>query len=486
MVAQPVGSKIDAPLARRLVRRSFLKTLLGTTGLVAASSLLAACGNQASTPAPSKPAEPAKPAENKPAEAAKPTAPAAAAPAATTAPAAAKPAAGGGGKLEMFSWWTTGGEEAGLKAMYALFEKSHPGVEIVNQAVAGAAGSNAKAVLKTRMQGGDPPDSFQVHMGHELTDGYVAANQVEPIDDLYKSEGFETAFPKGVLEIVSANNNYWSVPVNIHRANVLWFNKKVLSDNQINPPETFDDFFSAAEKLKGKGITPLALGDKEPFASAHLFETVLLGTLGADAYKGLWTGATKWDDAKVTTALENLKKMLGYINSDHAALTWDQANDQLIAGKAAMTVMGDWTNGDYTQKKFNDYGWTLAPGTKGIFDALSDTFALPKNAKNRQNAVDWLKLAGSVEGQDAFNPLKGSIPANVNAGKASGYNDYLKSTMKDWTSHTIVPSVVHGAAAKDGWAQSYTDAINSFVTKQDVASTQKALAAACGDAGVCK
>ena len=85
------------------------------------------------------------------------------------------PAGKPGGRLEMFSWWTTGGEEAGLKAMYAIFEKSHPGVEIVNQAVAGAAGSNAKAVLKTRMQGGDPPDSFQVHMGRELTDGYVAA-----------------------------------------------------------------------------------------------------------------------------------------------------------------------------------------------------------------------------------------------------------------------------------------------------------------------
>src|SRR5687768_6003861 len=79
-----------------------------------------------------------------------------------------------GGKLEMFSWWTTGGEEAGLKALYALYQETNSGVEIINQAVAGAAGSDAKAVLKNRMLGGDPPDSFQVHMGHELIDGYVA------------------------------------------------------------------------------------------------------------------------------------------------------------------------------------------------------------------------------------------------------------------------------------------------------------------------
>jgi glucose/mannose transport system substrate-binding protein len=399
----------------------------------------------------------------------------------TTATAA--PATGGeaGGKLEMFSWWTTGGEEAGLKAMYGILETQKPGVEIINQAVAGAAGADAKAVLKTRMQGGDPPDAFQVHMGQELIAGYVKAGQVEPLDDLFKSEGWETAFPKGVLDIISSDGHYWSVPVNIHRANVLWYNKKVFADNNLTPPETFEDFFTVAEALKAKNITPLALGDQVPFASAHLFETVLLGTMGPDKYKGLWTGDTDWNGPEVTQSLENMKRMLGYINSDHAALTWDQANDLLIQGKAAMTIMGDWANGDYTAKKFTDYGWAQAPGTKGMFQALSDTFAMPKGAKNRDNALAWLKLAGSVEGQDAFNPLKGSIPARSDAGKVEGYNEYLKSTMADWTSHTIVPSVTHGAAASDGWAQAYTDAINSFVTNQDVAAAQKSLAQAAAD-----
>ncbi len=407
---------------------------------------------------------------------------------------AATPASGGqstggqtaAGKLEMFSWWTTGGEEAGLKALYGLYKQTNPNVEIVNQAVAGAAGSDAKAVLKTRMQGGDPPDSFQVHMGHELTDGYVAADQVEPLDDLYKSEGWDKAFPKGVLDIVSANGHFWSVPVNIHRANVLWYNKNVFADNNLQPPETFDDFFKVADALKAKGITALALGDKVEFASAHLFETVLVGTLGPDGYKGLWTGTTKWDDPKVTQALETFKKMLGYVNSDHAALTWDQANDLLIQGKAGMTIMGDWVDADYKAKKFTDYGGANSPGTKGIYDALSDTFALPKGAKDRDNAIAWLKLAGSVQGQDTFNPLKGSIPARVDAGQAAGYDDYLKSAIADWKKDTIVPSVVHGAAAKDGWSQTYQDTINTFVTSQDVAATQKALAQACVDAGICK
>jgi len=140
---------------------------------------------------------------------------------------------------------------------------------------------------------------------------------------------------------------------------------------------------------------------------------------------------------------------------------------------------------DYKQKKFTDYGWANSPGTKGIYDALSDTFALPKGAKNRDNSIAWLKLAGSQIGQDTFNPLKGSIPARIDAGKAD-YDAYLKSAIADWQKDTIVPSVVHGAAAKDGWAQTYQDTINSFVTSLDVAKTQKAFGQGCVDAGVCK
>jgi glucose/mannose transport system substrate-binding protein len=286
-----------------------------------------------------------------------------------------------------------------------------------------------------------------------------------------------------VLEIVSANGHYWSVPVNIHRANVLWYNKKLFADNSLQAPATFDDFFKVADALKAKGITALALGDKEPFASGHLFEAVLVGTLGADGYSGLWTGKTKWDDAKVTDALNTTKKMLGYINSDHSALTWDQANDLLIQGKAGMTIMGDWVDADYKAKKFTDYGWANSPGTKGLYDALSDTFALPKNAKNRANAIDWLKLAGSREGQDAFNPLKGSIAARNDADK-NLYDDYQKAAIADFQSNELLPSVVHGAAAKESWVTDFVNTMNAFSGKKDVAATQGELVKIAKDAGV--
>jgi glucose/mannose transport system substrate-binding protein len=390
------------------------------------------------------------------------------------------------GELEIFSWWTTGGEAAGKQALFDLYPSMCPGdVEIIDATVAGGAGFQARQVLTTRMEGGDPPGSFQVHMGHELTDTWVTTDRMEPLGDLFEEEGWNDAFPQGVLDIISYEGEPYSVPVNIHRANVLWYNKTVFEANNLEPPATFDEFFQVADTLQAAGITPLALGDVEIWASVHLMETVLIGSLGAEGYSGLWTGDTDWNSAEVTEALETFKRILSYVNDDHSALSWDQANQLVIDGDAAMTVMGDWIEGDYKAKNFTDFGWVPVPGTDGMYDALSDTFGLPKGAPNPDAVRCWLKVVASKEGQEAFNPLKGSICARTDC-DASLFDEYLQSSMEDWQTDTIVPSLAHGAAASLGWGADINDAATPFITDQDVAAFQARLAQACVDAGVCQ
>ncbi len=372
------------------------------------------------------------------------------------------------GKLEIFSWWTAGGEADGLKALLGVFHDKYPDIKVNNAAVAGGAGTNAKAVLATRMQGGDPPSTFQVHGGAELMT-WVDAGKMQPLDDLYKKNGWNDKFPKDLIDMVSKNGKIYAVPVDIHRGNVLWYNKKVFEDNNLQPPATFDDFFKVADKLKAKGITPLALGDKEIWPSIMIFEDILLAELGPDDYKKLWTGDVAFDSPKVKKSVDLFKKMLGYINDDHSSRAWQDASQLVADGKAGMNIMGDWAKGYYQSLKLEpnkDYGYITTPGTDGDFMVITDTFGLPKGVKKEQDVNKFLTVLGSVKGQDAFNTLKGSIPARTDA-DTSKYDVYGQKTIKDFKKDALTPSLAHGSAAPEAFLTKVTQAVNIFVTQKD-------------------
>ncbi|MBF6605987.1 MAG: extracellular solute-binding protein [Chloroflexi bacterium] len=392
------------------------------------------------------------------------------------------------GNLEIFTYWTAGGEAEGLAALEQIFSKNYPGIKITNAVVAGGAGSNATAVLATRMSGGNPPDTFQIHGGAELIDTWVKTNYMQPLTQFYKDNGWMDKFPKQLLDLVSSNGDIYSVPVNVHRNGVLWYNKKIFTDNNLQPPTTWDQFFQVADALKAKGITPLALGDKDKWEALQLFEDILLSKLGPADYRKLWAGAVPWTDARVTDALTTMARVLKYVNPDHATLTWDQAAGLVLKGTAAMNIMGDWEKGYYTAngwKPNQDFGWAPAPGTSGSFIVVTDTFGLPKNIKDQQAALDWLKTLGSVEGQDAFNPHKGSIPARVDANK-SIYDAYSQSAISDFATNQLVPSEANGPATIPAFLTPITDAISVFVTDSNVQNAQSTIAAACKSSGACQ
>ena len=399
----------------------------------------------------------------------------------------AEPMADVSGPVEVFSWWTGGGEAAGLEAMIEVFSEMYPDVEFQNAAVAGGAGTNARAVLATRLQAGDAPDSWQGHAGQELIGTYVAADQLEPLNFLYEENGWLDVMPATLIPLISKDGNIYSVPVNIHRANVLWANPAILEEYGVEMPTTLDEWFTAMDSLQAAGMdAPLAMG--EQWTALHLFETVLLASMGPDAYNGLWDGTNDWSGPEVTQALDDFAKVLTYTNSDASALSWQDAGQIVIDGDAAFNVMGDWQEGFFRELGSvpqEGYTWAAVPGTDGNFQFLSDSFVLPVGAPHRDAAIAWLTVAGSKAGQDAFNPVKGSIPARSD-GDVALYGEYLQSAMDDWASNNVVGSLTHGVVANDSWKSEIDTAMGLFLGAQDVAGFQSALVDACANKGACQ
>jgi glucose/mannose transport system substrate-binding protein len=369
--------------------------------------------------------------------------------------------------LEIFSWWA-GDEGPALEALIDLYEARHPGVEVVNATVTGGSGVNARAVLKTRMLGGDPPDSFQVHAGQELIGTWVVADRMEDLTFLYEEQGWFGAYPRGLIDLMSTSDGIWSVPVNIHRSNVLWYMPARLTEWGISPPSTWAEFLVLCPAIEANGVTPLALG--ENWTQQHLWESVALGVLGADAYAALWTGDLDFTDPAAVDVWSTFGEVLDCTNDDASALSWQQATDRVVAGEAAFNVMGDWAAG-YMKVTLglepgSDFGWAPSPGTAGIFMMLSDAFGLPVGIGAREATLDWLRLVGSVEGQDTFNPLKGSIAPHLDT-DLTRYDAYLQSAASDWASDVVVGSMVHGAVAKEAFMSNFATVLEIFLSTRD-------------------
>lgn len=398
------------------------------------------------------------------------------------------------GEVEIFSWWVGPGEADGLNAMVEIFNQRYPNLEFVNAAVAGGAGTNARAVLATRLSANDPPDSWQAHAGQEIIGTYVAANQVAPLDDFFAEQGLNEVLPETLIPLISEDGSPYSVPVNIHRSNVMWYNPSVLETAGVTSvPATYEEFFATCDQIQAAGLTCLALGPQ--WTAMHLFENVLLGSLGADAYSGLWTGDTDWSSPEVTQALENFSRVLTYTNSDAQSLSdWQPAANLVVNGDAAFNIMGDWAYGYFANPEPNglaltpheDFDWAPAPGTDGMFLFLADSFVLPTNAPNPEGTNAWLTVAASREGQEAFNPLKGSICARTDC-DPSLFSEYSQAAAEDWVTDTVVGSLTHGVVASDAWKAEIDTALGLYlVDPTNVQSFQEALAAACVSDGACQ
>jgi ABC-type glycerol-3-phosphate transport system substrate-binding protein len=109
--------------------------------------------------------------------------------------------------------------------------------------------------------------------------------------------------------------------------------------------------------------------------------------------------------------------------------------------QAAMAATGDWAKGAFLSGCWQpDAGlpcWepnvhfavkpfpspAASPGLSPnkVFVYTSDTFPLPKGVTHRAETIQLLRTFASVEGQIAFNRIKGSIPARTDITEASYY-----------------------------------------------------------------
>jgi len=387
-------------------------------------------------------------------------------------------AAGASGEVEVFSWWTSGSEDAALQAIFGSAQASNPDAEFINAAVAGGAGTNAKQVLATRLAGGDAPEIWQTHPGGELGD-YVSQGVVLSLSDLYESEGWYDVVPKALVDSMTYDGEVYSVLTGVHRGNVIWINKSAMDAAGVSLEGgiSWDQFAKAAAAMKAKGIAPLCLGDKDIWTAAQLLEAIIVGEVGAAGWDSLLSGSKSWADADVQTAVEHFLTAMTWTNSDHKALDWTGAVTGLAEGTCGMNVMGDWAYGELLVKhsKVDSEDFTYAFfGNADDFVTVGDSFVVGKGS-NEAGGLAFAKAIMDPEVQIAFNKLKGSSPVRSDV-DVSSLGIYQQGASATLSSGNKTPSLVHGQAlVAAAVGQAYAEAVTLLQANSDVAAFSKAM-----------
>jgi glucose/mannose transport system substrate-binding protein len=322
-------------------------------------------------------------------------------------------------KAEVLHWWTSAGESAAIKVFADQFTKA--GGTWVDNAIAG--GANARAAGVNRMVGGNPPTMTQFNTGKQF-DELVSNGLLRDLEGQAKAGKWREIMPKSIVDAIVREGKVHAVPVNIHGQNWLFYNTKVFADAGLEPPKTFGELISTGEKLKAKGVIPLALGG-QPTWEHNLFRAVLVGHGGADLFRKIYGGdVNSAKSAKFKETAEVFAKLRGLVDPGSPGRNWNDATSLVITNKAAMHFNGDWAKGEFTaagQTAGKEYGCALVGENGGKLVIGGDVFVFPVTKDKSQLATQdkLVQVLLDPESQIEFNKRKGSIPVRMDVDVSS-------------------------------------------------------------------
>lgn len=317
-----------------------------------------------------------------------------------------------GPKAEVIHWWTSGGESAAVKKFADAFRAA--GGIWVDTAIAGD--GQSRSVTINRIIGGKPPTAAQFNTSRQFLD-LVEQDMLNNVDEIAIRDGWDKLLPESVLSMIKVKGHYMAAPADIHMPTWIWYSKAAFRKAGItSEPKSFDELFSALDKLKAAGLIPLAHGG-QPWLENLVFVSVLANLGGKDLYLKILRDRDPKaiNSEQFRKVLTSFKRLQSYVDAGSPGRNWNDATALLITGKAGIQMIGDWAKGEFTQAKQapgKDFGCIAGFGANSPYIIQGDVFVFPKTSD--KEAIAAQKLLASVitapANQIEFSNLKGSIP----------------------------------------------------------------------------
>ncbi len=342
--------------------------------------------------------------------------------------------------LEVMHWWTSGGEAAAVAEFAKAFDAT--GNHWVDAAFAGP-GEQARAIMVSRITGGDPMGAFQFNHGRQAEE-LIEAGLLRDLTDIAEEQGWtKVVNPPSLLDGCTVDGRIYCTPVNIHSWQWLWLSHKAFDDAGVPVPTNWDEFVAAAPALEKAGKVPLAIG-QQGWQQSGLFNVLMSSLLPKEVflqvYKEKNTDVAGGSDvARVFKAAADARAMSKNSNVQN----WNEATNLVITGEAGGQIMGDWAQGDFSVaelKAGEDYECLPGLGVNEVLGTGGDAFYFPvlEDPELVKAQGELARLLLTPEVQVAFNLKKGSLPVRGDI-DLSAANDCMKKGLDILAAGNLVP-----------------------------------------------
>ena len=402
-MAEP--TRVDA-----VSRRTVLKGLAGTAGLVSVPAIIAACSSPASSGATS---------------AAPTTGGASAAP--TTGGASAAPSTVATGETTLGSNYSDALPKGVLQGIVDTFQ-TQTGITVKINTVDHSTFQNQ---ISSYLQG-TPDDIWTWFSGFRMR-FFAAQGLATDISDVWSKVGssYGEAFKVGST---GDDGKQYFIPIYLYPWAV-FYRKSLWTEKGYTIPKTFDELKTLSTKIQSDGLIPFAFADKEGWPAQGTFDIINLRQNGYDFHVALMAGKEKWTDPRVKAVFDKWKEVLPFHQEGAAGRNWADASTTLLQKKAAMYFHGMFTSQQFQtagQADLDDLDFFPYPdfGTQydaeKALDAPIDGFMLSKAPKNLDAAKAFLEYLAQPATQVTWvSQDKSNIAASKDA-DVSGYSPLQK------------------------------------------------------------
>ncbi|CAG6396398.1 extracellular solute-binding protein [Streptomyces cocklensis] len=356
----------------------------------------------------------------------------------------------------------------------AEFKKTHPGVKVEFEA------KGFEQIQKTAsmvLNSDGAPDVMEYNKGNATAGLLAKQGLLTDLTPEVTKYGWDKLLSPSVTTTsrydtagVMGSGNWYGVP-NFGEYAMVYYNKGLFASNGVKVPTTPEEFTAALAAFKAKGITPLADAGAEYPAQQYLYQLALSKADRAwvDAFE-LYKGKADFHDAAWTYAADTFADWVdkGYIAKTSSGAKAEDAGVSFISGKSPIFFSGSWWYGRFkTENKFA-WGTFLWPGSKLTPGSGGNLWVVPKNARNKQLAYDFIDITMKKGIQNALGN-NGGIP--VAADPAAITDPQSKTLIDDFTTVTAAD----GLAFYPDWpVPGFYDVLVSAVQKLITGSAEPA------------